>query len=157
MLELAVGGHRAFEVSTIEIDRGGVSYTVQTLQAVAQSWPEAAFFLLMGSDSLADLPSWREPSRICELSTPVVVHRAGEAAADFHGLAELLPADRIAEIAAMQVQMPRIDLSSTDLRTRVAAGRSIRFRTPRAVEMYIQTTGLYRKLPADAVGGPGAG
>src|SRR5688500_10806095 len=65
MLRLAVGGHPAFSVSTLEIDRGGVSYTVNTLDAVRLSRPEATLFFPMGADSLVDLPTWREPRRIC--------------------------------------------------------------------------------------------
>ncbi len=58
MLRLAIAGHEAFEVSTLEIDRGGVSYTLDTLSAVRQQQPEAELFFLMGADSLRDLPTW---------------------------------------------------------------------------------------------------
>ena len=61
MLRLAVGGHAAFQVSTLEIERGGLSYTVDTLAEIQQHQPAAELFLLMGADSLVDLPSWREP------------------------------------------------------------------------------------------------
>lgn len=77
MLRLAVGGHRAMRVSTLEIDRGGVSYTVDTLTTIHQQLPHCELFFLMGADSLEDLPHWRQPQRICELAVPVVVRRAG--------------------------------------------------------------------------------
>src|SRR5262245_62009417 len=64
MLELAISGHEAFRVSPLEIERGGVSYTVETLRAIALQEPQAALFLLMGADSLRDLPTWREPEEI---------------------------------------------------------------------------------------------
>jgi nicotinate-nucleotide adenylyltransferase len=144
MLRLAVAGFEAYLVSTIEIERGGVSYTVSTLEAVQALRPEATLFFPMGADSLADLPTWREPRRICELSIPVIVRRAGSPEPDLAALAALVTPERLEEIRAWQVQMPVIELSSTDIRRRVAAGHSIRFRTPRAVEKYIETHGLYR-------------
>lgn len=145
MLELATGGHEAFRVCRIEIERGGVSYTVDTVQSIGQRHPEAELFLLMGSDTLHDLPNWREPSRILESATPLVAHRAASAAPDFTVLAPLAPAERIAAIAALRVDVPQIDLKSRELRARVAHGQSIRYRTPRAVEQYIAATGLYQK------------
>lgn len=144
MLELALAGHEQLRASPIELARGGVSYTVDTLQAVRQMRPEAVLYLLMGADSLRDLPTWREPARICELALPAVVRRGGAPEPDFAVLAPLVTRERLAEIRAAQVQMPLIELSSTEMRDRIAAGRSIRFRTPRAVEVYIQTHALYR-------------
>jgi nicotinate-nucleotide adenylyltransferase len=98
----------------------------------------------MGADSLFDLPTWREPQAICNLATPIVVARAGAAAPDYSRLEGIVSAGRIAEITRLSVEMPAIGLSSREIRQRVAAGRSIRYRTPRAVEKYIETHGLYR-------------
>src|SRR5437762_9790052 len=147
MLELALGGHEQLRASRLEIDRGGVSYTVETLTAVHEQHPAATIFLLMGADSLRDLPTWREPGRICELSVPAVVRRGGAAEPDFRVLTPLVSVERLTAIRAAQVQMPLIELSSTDLRDRAAAGKSLRYRTPRAVEKYIETHGLYRLDP----------
>src|SRR4029079_8381529 len=72
MLELALAGHEQIKASRLEIDRGGVSYTVDTLIAVHELHPQATLFLLMGADSLHDLPTWREPKQICERSLPAV-------------------------------------------------------------------------------------
>ncbi|MBI2825271.1 MAG: nicotinate-nucleotide adenylyltransferase [Planctomycetia bacterium] len=144
MLELAIGGHEAFTVSRLEIDRGGVSYTVDTLAELRRDDPARELFFLLGADSLADLPRWKDPQRICELAMPVVVNRAGAAEADFSVLASLVSAERLAEIRRHQVEMPQIGLSASDIRRRVAAGQSIRYRTPRAVEKYIETHKLYR-------------
>jgi len=144
MIELALAGHEQIRASSIEIDRGGVSYTVETLAQIHTLHPQAALFLLMGADSLRDLPTWREPDRICALSLPAVVRRGGAAEPDFSVLAPLVSAERLAMIRSAQVRMPLIELSSTDLRERTAAGQSLRFRTPRAVEKYIETHGLYR-------------
>jgi nicotinate-nucleotide adenylyltransferase len=144
MLGLAVGGHEAFRVHTLEIDRGGVSYTVDTLAQLHAAEPERELFFLMGADSLVDLPTWREPARICDLSIPVVVHRAGLPRPDFSVLATLVRRERLVQIERHAVEMPLIGLSSSDIRGRVAAGKSIRYQTPRAVEKYIETHGLYR-------------
>ena len=144
MLEVATSGNEAFRVSSLEIDRGGVSYTVETLRAIAAQRPQAELFLLMGADSLRDLPTWREPAEILALAIPVVVRRAGSPEPDFAPLASLVPADTLEAIKASQVVMPLTEISSTDLRQRVSEGRSLRYRTPRAVEKYIEMQGLYR-------------
>jgi nicotinate-nucleotide adenylyltransferase len=143
MLELALAGHEQLKPSRLELDRGGVSYTLDTLLAVREQAPEATLFFLMGADSLADLPSWREPRRICELSIPAVVCRGGSPEPNFDVLRGLVSEERLSDIRRAQVWMPLIELSSTDLRERAAAGHSLRFRTPRAVEKYIQTHNLY--------------
>jgi len=144
MLELALAGHEQIRASRLEIDRGGVSYTVETLAAVREQHPEATLYLLMGADSLRDLPTWYQPARICELALPAVVRRGGSPEPDFGVLASLVTTQRMTEIRAAQVEMPLVELSSTDLRDRAATGKSLRFRTPRAVEKYIETHRLYR-------------
>lgn len=149
MLELALAGSDHLRASPLEIDRGGVSYTVDTLAEIAARQPDAELYLLMGADALRDLPTWRESQRICELATPAVVRRGGSAQPDFSGLAAIVSAERIEAIRAAQVQMPLIELSSTDLRARAAAGQSLRYRTPRAVEKYIETHRLYQPLTTD--------
>jgi nicotinate-nucleotide adenylyltransferase len=150
MLELAISGNPSFVVCRHELQRGGINYTVDTLAHVRQEHPASELFFLMGADSLADLPSWKEPARLCELATPVVVRRGGMGVAaaadavDFAGLAAVVSPERLSAIRAHVVEMPRIDLSASEIRGRVAAGQSIRYRTPRAVEKYIETHGLYR-------------
>ena len=144
MLQLAIGGTDGLVASTIEVDRGGVSYTVDTLEQIQRQHPDSQLFLLMGADSLHDLPTWREPQRICELAIPIVVRRAGSPVPDLSVLRPLMSPERWEEANRSQVSMPIIDLSSSDLRRRVAAGQTIRFRTPRAVEKLIETHGLYR-------------
>jgi nicotinate-nucleotide adenylyltransferase len=145
MLELALSGNEQLRPSAMEIQRGGVSYTVETLGALTAERPEDELFLLMGADSLADLPTWREPARICELALPIVVRRVGSPEPSLAALEPFLSAERLAAVRQLQVAMPLIGLSSTDLRQRAAAGQSLRFRTPRAVEKYIETHKLYRE------------
>jgi nicotinate-nucleotide adenylyltransferase len=152
MIELAIAGHEALGVCRDEIDRGGVSYSVETLERLAGEDPARELFFLLGADSLADLPTWRQPERICELASLVVVRRSGHPEPDFDGVAPLVSLERMAEFRALAVEMPRLDLSSSDLRRRVDAGLSIRYRTVRAVEKYIQTHGLYRSPGAEDSG-----
>ncbi len=144
MLRLAIAGHAAFVISELEIERGGVTYTVDTLTTLRERLPLDELFFLMGADSLRDLPGWRQAARICELAVPVVVRRRDTPEPDFGVLGDMVSASRLDEIRSHQVQMPLVEFSSTAIRQAVAAGRSIRYQTPRAVEMYIHTQGLYR-------------
>jgi nicotinate-nucleotide adenylyltransferase len=148
MLRLATGGHEAFAVSTLEIDRGGVSYTADTFEALAAEHPGHDLVLLLGPDALAGLPTWHEPERILAAVTICGIEREGvdDVAAIVREphLAALLGAARAQQIVATRVRVPAIGIRATDLRAACAAGRSIRYRTPRAVEQYIATHGLYR-------------
>jgi nicotinate-nucleotide adenylyltransferase len=144
MLKLAIGGHKAFSLYLGEVERGGISYTVDTLEKLHAEHPGDLWFLPMGADSLADLPNWRKPQRICELATPVVVRRTGSPEPDNTVLGKLMSPERLAIARENRVKMPVIELSASDIRRRAADGQSIRYRTPRAVEKYIQTHGLYR-------------
>lgn len=145
MLELATAGHEAFRVSSIELARGGVSYTVDTLLEVKRQQPDAELFLLMGADLLPDLATWREPKQICELATLLVVRRPGSPEPDFAGLSAFVSEKCLEEMRDRQLKMPQIEIAGTEIRQRVADNRSIRYRTPRAVEKYIETHGLYRQ------------
>jgi nicotinate-nucleotide adenylyltransferase len=143
MLELALGGHSAFDVSRIELDRDGVSYTVDTLERIAGEDADRELVLLLGADSLLDLPHWKHPRRICELASLAIAARPDVCPLDLGPLEQALgPA--AASLRIERVDLPQIELSSRDMRRRVAAGASIRYRTPRAVEKYIETAGLYR-------------
>lgn len=143
MLDLAITGNEAFEVSRYEIDRGGISYTADTLETLRAQDPQRELFFLLGSDSLDDLTTWHEPQRICRAATLAVVHRAGTAEPDLERLRTIATPAQIERFRQCLVTMPLIELSSTDIRQRVASGKSIRYRTPRAVEKYIETHRLY--------------
>jgi nicotinate-nucleotide adenylyltransferase len=143
MLRLAVGGHETFRVCDSEVRRGGVSYTVDTLEALRQEQPEAELFLLVGADTLVDMPNWRGPRRVLELAVPLVVGRPGSVAPDYGVLSALVAPERLATFGQFHVEMPAMGISSRDLRRRAAEGRSLRFQTPRAVEAYIATHSLY--------------
>jgi nicotinate-nucleotide adenylyltransferase len=140
MCQAAVAGDERFEVSRLELDRGGPSYTVDTLRAIHATSPGDDLTFIVGGDMAASLPSWREPEALLELATLGVAERVGNAreqiVASLDGLAA---ADRIRFFS-----MPRIDLSSTDIRARVRAGRSIRYLVPDDVARLIGAQGLYR-------------
>lgn len=145
MLELAIAGNESFRISTLEIDRGGVSYTVDTLAELRTKLPGDELFLLLGGDMGIDFPNWRDPARICELSWPVFVQRADFADPNWHDVGKFVSAEKLAWLKANRVAMPLIQVSSSGLRQRVAAQQGIRFRTTRAVEEYIFGQGLYRE------------
>jgi nicotinate-nucleotide adenylyltransferase len=143
MVRLAIAGHDPFQLNDIELVRGDVSYTVDTLRALVESHPEVQFYWLLGSDALATLPQWKEPQTICRLAIPTVLRRRPVPEPELNFVRAWVPEDRFARIASAQVQAPLIEISSTEIRERLAAGRSIRYLVPRAVEKYIETHGLY--------------
>lgn len=143
MIELAVAGNPGMLVSRFELDRGGVSYTIDTLRHFCEETPDAELFFLMGADMLHDLPNWREAEEVCRLAVPIVSKRPGNGTLNYDCLKAIAAAERIDIFREYQIEMPQIDLSSTEIRQRVAEGRSIRYRTPRAVQKYIETHGLY--------------
>jgi nicotinate-nucleotide adenylyltransferase len=128
MAELAFAGERAIEVSPIEIDRGGTSHTLETLEQLA---PLGELFLIMGADQLASFDSWREPEAIRELATLVVAPRTGFDPTDSHAVA---------------LEMAPVDLSSTDVRARLRTGDGEQF-VPAAVLALIRAQGLYGGTP----------
>jgi nicotinate-nucleotide adenylyltransferase len=143
MVRIAVAGHPAFEVSEIEAKGPGPHYSFQTLEAIRRDRPEDELFFLIGADSLADLPTWRQPGRIATLATIVVVDRPGFDPALRAAAPDLGPAAR----PIRHVPAPPIGVASHDLRRRVAEGRSIRYQVPRGVEAYIAAHGLYARGP----------
>jgi nicotinate-nucleotide adenylyltransferase len=140
MVRIAVAGHPAFEVSELEAGRPGPHYSVETLEAVRRERPDDDLFFLIGADSLADLPHWRQPDRIARLATIVVVNRPG---IDPPGPSPTLDLGPDAH-PLVSVTIPPIGIASHDLRRRLAEGRSIRYQVPRGVEAYIAANSLYR-------------
>jgi nicotinate-nucleotide adenylyltransferase len=139
MLSLALAGNPAFRVEDLEKNRPGPSYTADTLAEFQTRHPEQEFFLLLGGDSLRDLPGWHQPHRIVERATLLVMARP-----HVQGVSkEELQAQLERPVRMQVVQAPVVDISSRDLRERVRSGRSIRYQVPRAVEMYIQDKRLY--------------
>lgn len=144
MLRLAIADRHEFALSLIEIERGGVSYTVDTLRQLRDEQPAAELFFLMGADSLADFPTWREPAAICELATPLVVRRGGAPPPDFDALAALVSAERLAAIRAHEVEMPATPISSSNIRRLIAEHGDWQSLVPPGVAEFIERQGLYR-------------
>ena len=144
MVALAVSGCPEYLVDDRELNRGDVSYTVDTLQDLNIEFPKAEFFLIMGSDSLAFLPQWHRPKRLLELATLVVLQRGADDDVDFHVLSGLASETQIQRVRESQVTMPLIELSSSEIRERLRSGQSIRFKTSRSVEAYIKAEKLYQ-------------
>lgn len=130
MVRLAIRDHPAFAASDIELTRPGPSYSIDTIAALRRALPEARLFLLIGQDMLAvRWVKWRELKRLCTIAA---VRRPG-ARRTTNG-----------ERGVRWLAMPLMDVSSSDVRARLAAGRSIRYLVPPAVERYIRQHGFYR-------------
>ncbi|MGI8643334.1 MAG: nicotinate-nucleotide adenylyltransferase [Thermomicrobiales bacterium] len=149
MVELAIAGEPGFEVSRVEFDRSGPSYTVNTLADLAMAHPGADLLLFLGEDALRDLPTWREPQRILRLAHLAVATRP-RSALDLQALLRALPE---ATGRFTLVPTPSIGISATDLRSRVQQDRPVRFQTPDTVIGYIREHALYRSGPESATCG----
>lgn len=123
-------GDARFTCDSIEVDRGGLSFTIDTLRAYRAQFPDAALFLLIGEDVVESLPSWRESHELFKLAALIVLTR-GEA-------------DPEAGWQWRRVNARRVDVSSTEIRARVRAGQSLAGFVPERVAAYITERGLYR-------------
>lgn len=128
---LATADHR-LRVDGSEVARGGLSFTIDTVRAIKSARPDAELFLLMGADTAATLPLWREPEALALLVQVAVAGRGSE------------PTVMPPGFRALPLPTRRVDISATEIRTRVGAGRSIRGFVPDAVADYIAAHGLYR-------------
>lgn len=141
MLELAIADNSAFRLSRIEIDRAGISYTVETIAALKQSADDdSELYFITGIDSLETLPRWKEPDKIIKLCRLVTVRRPGYELPDIEELEKVIPG--LAE-SLIIIDDPAPDISATDIRNRIAAGMSIKYLVPVPVETYIRENGLY--------------
>lgn len=140
MLELAIAGQPHFAISRVDLDRPGPCYTVDTLTLLRSEWgPGPTFFFIEGADSLADILSWHQPQRLIDLCDLAVVERPG-VEIDLSQLERQLPG---ITSSLHWVRMPSLEISSTDLRARVRAGRPISYLLPAVVEAYIREHGMY--------------
>ncbi len=134
MVELAIAGNPRFVMSRHELDAGSISYTVDTLAWLRAALPAARLRLMLGADAVRDFPGWRRPHDIAAMAGIVAVARPGV----------VLPAEVLPGVPVIAVAAPLVEISSTDIRERVAAGRSVRYRCPDDVIHYFQQHGLYR-------------
>jgi nicotinate-nucleotide adenylyltransferase len=138
MTRLLAGDDPRFAVDPIEIDRAGLSYSVDTLGELTRRLPGVELFFLVGADVLETFPRWREPRRVLELARLVVLRRASDAMELPTSMRELPGREPIV------LASRRVDVSSTEVRARVRAGLSIRGFVPDAVAAYVAETRLYR-------------
>ena len=129
LVQLAIRGHPAFVASDIELQRDGPSYSIETVHILKKQLPEAKLFLLMGEDMLS--VQWLAWDALKQLCTIVVAHRPGVSLAQRARHVKWLP-------------MPQLEITSSDIRARLKAGRSIRYLVPTAVARYIEQHQLYR-------------
>jgi nicotinate-nucleotide adenylyltransferase len=140
LCRLAVAHDERFQVSTLEIERGGASFTVDTLRELHDVEPEHDLTFIVGGDMAQSLPAWREPEAILRLARLAVAEREGVRREDIaRRLEPLHDGNRV-----VFFDMPRIDVSSSDIRRRVAEGRPIRYLVPDAVAEAIAERNLYR-------------
>ncbi|HEX4804353.1 MAG TPA: nicotinate-nucleotide adenylyltransferase [Conexibacter sp.] len=138
----AIDGDARLDVSRLELDRAGRSYTVDTLTALRESNPQDDLTFIVGGDMARSLPAWREPEAVLELATLAVAERAGSEREEIRG--ELRGLAGASGERVRFFDMPRIDVSSSLVRERVASGRPIRYLVPDAVAVAIERNGWYR-------------
>jgi len=139
MVRRAISDNPYFKLSTLEVDRPGPSYTVDTLTLLQdQLGSEASFFFILGRDTLAELPLWKEPRKVVQLCRLVVPPRLGSR--DLRHLEEAIPGllERV-----IQLDMPVIGISSSEIRQRIARGLSVRYLVPTEIEQYIAEQKIY--------------
>ena len=145
MTRLGTADNPAFDVSAMEVERPGPTYTLDTLEALTRERGEGlGLFFVLGVDSARTLPRWYEPAQVLERCTPVVVVRPGAGEWDPRELDTLSPG--ISQ-RAVHLQGPQLGISGTELRRRIACGASVRYWVPRPVEEYIAQHKLYQEGP----------
>lgn len=147
LCEAAVLGEPGLGVSRIELDRAGPSYTADTLREIHLRYPESELTFVVGGDMARSLRTWREPERVLSLATLGVAERAGAGRDEILEALDGLPGvpERVRFLA-----MPRLDVSSSDVRRRVREGRPIRHFVPEAVATRISEAHLYRPQEGSA-------
>ena len=131
MLRLAIKGNKQFEATVLELQRGGISYTVDTLRSLNEHYPDAQLFLILGEDNYAEFRSWKAPGEIVGLASLVIYHRIG------YGTVRNSP------YPVTELKGPILELSSTDIRKKVSRGQSVRYYVPKDVASYIKSKKLY--------------
>ena len=135
MTVLATAANPAFSVSRLEIDRGGPTYTVETLRAIRKLRPDDRLFFVTGADAILNILTWKDAEECLELAEFVAATRPG------YDLVKL-EAQGVRESVRL-LDVPALSISSTDVRQRFASGRPVRYQIPREVEEYARKHGLY--------------
>jgi nicotinate-nucleotide adenylyltransferase len=142
MVRLSIAKHEHFALSTVEVERGGASYTVDTLHELRRTMGENDYYLILGRDSFTELPLWKEPERIVEMCKLVVVPRIGTNLPELKDVAARIKG--LSRDNVVTLDSPMIGISSSGIRERVGKGLPIDYLVPGEVEKYIVAHGLYR-------------
>jgi len=145
MARLAVAGNPRFRASDIELRRKGRSYTMDTARAFRKRFGKGAeLYFLIGADTIAELPTWKDIARLTQLCMFTPLRRPGIARPKLSALAAAVGRKEARAIVGRTIELPLLDISGTEIRRLVASGRSIRYLVPAEVEAYIARKGLYR-------------
>jgi len=146
MTRLATASNPRFSASRMEIDRAGVSYTIDTLREFRALYPnlEEQYFVT-GADAVLEILTWHEYDHLVSECRFIAVTRPGFV---LEQLSEIISAEFLSRVSFLPI--PGLEISSTDIRQRVHEGRSIKYLTPEPVEAYIEQHGLYRQLPPES-------
>lgn len=134
MTALAIESDERFTLSLMEVNRSGASYTIDTVNEIRRAQPDSSIFVIVGADAARSIPTWHQSQALIDDVNFIIMSRAGH----------LLSGEEIPIKHATVVEMPQIEISSSDIRDRVREGRSIRFMVPDAVAAYIAKHQLYK-------------
>jgi nicotinate-nucleotide adenylyltransferase len=141
MLRLAIKGKPGFELSMVEMERQGLTYTVDTIAVLQRTMgKDALLYFILGQDNLSNLPLWKDPQRLVKMCRLVAIPRPGSTSPDLESLEIKIPGLKNSVII---LEEPHIDIGSTDIRRRVAEGLAIKDLVPPSVEAYIKAHRLY--------------
>ena len=141
MVRRAIAANPRFKLCTLEVERSGPSYTIDTISTLReQLGTQVTLFFILGYDALAELPLWKEPTRLAQICRLVVIPRLGSKSLDLNSLeASVLGVSA----SVIQLDTPVIEISSSEIRKRIAQGLSVRYLVPAEVEEYIAAQKLY--------------
>lgn len=143
MTRIAARDHAPFEVSDIEVNRPGNTYSFETLEQLRELYPSSELYFIVGADTVCSMRTWRAPERIFAACTILAAIREDQVDPEqLKNESEALARDYGARI--LPVEIPNIGISSTDIRERAAAGKSIHYLVPSALESYIIKNGIYK-------------
>jgi len=143
MTELAVASNASFDTSTLEVDRPGYSYTIDTVREMRRLYPRAELYFITGADAVLEILSWKSVDELLSMCHFIAATRPGYPLENLKKKLSGIAADQIRQITSMEV--PALAISSTDIRRRVREGRPIKYLLPEPVEAYILNRGLYRE------------
>lgn len=143
MVKRSISDNSFFEISRLEIEREGPSYTVATLRLLHEAWPDHELYFITGTDALREIFFWREAMEILKLANFIGASRPGFETSDFLQKAQTEYPEIRGRIHLLEV--PALAISSTDIRLRVSTGRSIRYLLPEAVRLFIEENGIYKR------------